>query len=180
MTRYVAVVAAVAILAGLCGAPAAVASGPALTLSATPRPHHPAQLTLAARLHGSSAPGGKTVAFFVVSRAFEQSVDVPIGTARTAADGSAKIQYSPTWNGRQRFVAKLEGGDGVQATADYRVTASAPGPLFGSANPDAPLASVGSVFLHVILTVVALVWLSLIVVLVVAFARMPRLANRIE
>jgi hypothetical protein len=136
-------------------------------------------LILVSRLRSSSKRAGRTVAFFVVSREFKQPVNVPIGTADTAADGSAKISYKPTWSGDQTFIARLvgPGPHAKAATAKYRVAASTPGPLAASASPGRPLASVGHVFLEVILILAALVWLSLIIVLAIAFGWMPRLAG---
>lgn len=167
-----------ALAVGLCSAPAAVASPTGLTLSVTARAHHPAELTLVSRL--GSGERGRSVAFFVVSTEFGPPRNVPIGTAATAANGTASIGYRPTWSGEEQFVAELTGpGARVPpATASYRVTASTPGLLSVGANPARPLASVGRVFLAVILTVVALVWLGLIITLVLAIGWMPRLAGR--
>lgn len=176
-------VAVTIIAAGVSGAPASFGSSfatpTALTLSIAARPHHPTTLVLVSHLRSSSKRAGRFIAFFVVSTEFKQPMNVPIGTAKTTADGSAKISYTPTWSGEETFVAKLVGsGTHVRAaTAHYRVTASTPGPLAATANPGRPLASVGGVFLDVILTVVALVWLSLIIVLAIAFGWMPRLAG---
>ncbi len=176
-------VAVTAAAAGLFGATASHASSSAashaLTLSIAARPQHPATLILVARLPGSSKRAGRTIAFFVVSREFQQPLNIPIGTAETAADGSARLSYKPTWSGEEAFVAKLVGpAPHVRAaTARYRVTASTPGPLAAAANPGRPLASVGHVFLGVILTVAALVWLSLIITLAITFGWMPRLAG---
>lgn len=172
-------VAASLVAVGLSRASEAFASPPALTLSVAARPHHPAELTLVSRLGSSSDKRGRSVAFFVVSTEFGQHRDVPIGTAETAADGTASVRYKPTWSGTEQFVAKLT-GPGAQvpaATASYRVTASTPGLLSAGANPARPLAAVGHVFLDVILTIVALVWLGLIITLVLAIGWMPRLAG---
>lgn len=160
--------------------PGAAASSSVLTLTVAPRPRHPNQLTLVARLHRSAARGAKTIAFFVVSTEFKQPANVPIGTAETGASGTAQLTYTPTWRGEERFVAKLTGSGAhvPAATVAYRVAASAPGPLDAVANPGWPLASVGKVFLDTILAVVAFVWLGLIVTLAVAFGWMPRLAGR--
>lgn len=171
------------IAAGVFGAPPSRASSSAvrdaLTLSVAERPQHPRTLILVSRLRSSSKRAGRSIAFFVVSREFKQPVDVPVGTADTAADGSAKISYRPTWSGEQTFIAKLVGpGPHVRAaTAQYRVTASTPGSLVATAGPGRPLASVGHVFLDVILTLAALVWAGLIVMLAIAFGWMPRLAG---
>lgn len=163
---------ALAVLAALGAAPLARAAGGS-SLSVAARAGGPARLALVARLHGASR--GATVAFFVVSREFGDPRNVPIGVAKVGASGTARIDYRPTWSGVQQFVAKLAGGP--TATAAYRVAAAAPGPLHDTANPGRPLASVGHVFLDVILSVAALVWLSLAVTLVLAFARLPRLAG---
>lgn len=179
-----AVVAAPLLAVGLCRSPQALAAPPApaatvLTLSVAARPHHPAELTLVSRLRSSSHEGGRSVAFSVVSTEFGQTRDVPIGTVETAADGTAHVRYDPTWSGEQRFVARLTGpGAHVPAaTVSYRVTTSTPGPLSAGANPARPLASVGHVFLGVILTLVVLVWLGLMITLVLAIGWMPRLAG---
>jgi hypothetical protein len=137
-------------------------------------------LTLVSRLQSSSGNGGKTVAFFVVSTEFEKARELPIGTAKTAADGTASVRYKPTWSGKEQFVAKLtsSGTHVPAASAYYRVVSSTPGPLFAGANPARPLSSVGHIFLRVILTSVALIWLGLIIMLVLAVGWMPRLAGR--
>lgn len=154
--------------------PAAAGSGASLTV--TPKPGNPTRLTLVAHLPGSA---GKPVAFFVVSKEFGSARKVPIGVAKAGADGTARIAYTPTWSGAQEFVVRLaRPGTGARsATAQYRVTASKPGPLSAGANPPRPLASVGHVFLTVILTIVALVWLSLVITLALAFGRLPQLAG---
>jgi len=186
--RFALVAATPMLAAALLLSPEAFASSPAidsagkavLTLSVAARPHNPAELTLVSRLQSSSGSGGKSVAFFVVSTEFEKAREVPIGTAKTAADGTASVRYKPTWSGKEQFVARLTGA-GTQAptaSAYYRVVSSTPGPLFAGANPARPLSSVGHIFLRVILTTVALVWLGLIIMLVLAVAWMPRLAGR--
>ena len=181
--KCVLVVAAPILAVGLCSSPAAFAAATTptvLTLSVASRPPNPTDLTLVSRLQSSSGTGGKTVAFFVVSTEFEKARELPIGTAKTAADGTASVRYKPTWSGKEQFVAKLTsaGTHVPAATAYYRVVSSTPGPLFAGANPARPLSSVGHIFLRVILTTVALVWLGLIIMLVLAVAWMPRLAGR--
>ncbi len=199
------VVAAPLLAVGLCSSPAAFASSPmigmtqesssvtgvthsastaatapsVLTLSVAARPHDPTDLTLVSHLQSSSDNGGKSVAFFVVSTQFKQPEDVPIGTAKTAADGTASVSYKPTWSGKEQFVAKLTspGAQVPAATAYYRVTASTPGPLYAAANPARPLSFIGHIFLGVVLTIVALIWLGLIIMLVAAVGWMPRLAG---
>lgn len=91
------------------------------------------------------------------------------------------INYTPTWNGDEQFLARLTAGPPsarVQtATSRYRVTASAPGPLYATANPLKPFSFLGHVFVGTILTTVALVWLTLIGILVLLACRLPRLAG---
>jgi hypothetical protein len=181
--KCVLVVAAPILAVGLCSSPAAFAAATTptvLTLSVAPRPPNPTDLTLVSRLQSSSGNGGKTVAFFVVSTEFEKARELPIGTAKTAADGTASVRYKPTWSGKEQFVAKLtsSGTHVPAASAYYRVVSSTPGPLFAGANPARPLSSVGHIFLRVILTSVALIWLGLIIMLVLAVGWMPRLAGR--
>jgi hypothetical protein len=191
--RFALVAAAPMLAVALCRSPEAFASSPvihsagkaatapaALTLSVAARPHHPSDVTLAARLQSGSGDGGRTISFFVVSTEFAQPKDVPIGTAKTTADGTASVAYKPTWSGREKFIAKLTSpaADVPAATAYYRVTASTPGPLAAAANPARPLSSIGHVFLDVVLSIVALVWLGLIVMVALAVGWMPRLADR--
>lgn len=154
--------------------PAAAGSGASLTV--TSKPGQQARLTLVAHLPGSA---GKPIAFFVVSKEFGPARKVPIGVAKAGADDRARIAYTPTWSGAQQFVVKLArpGTGAASATAEYRVIAFKPGPLSAGANPPRPLASVGHVFLAVILTIVALIWLSLLITLALAFGRLPRLAS---
>lgn len=154
--------------------PAAADSGASLAVA--PKPGDPMRLTLVGHLPGSA---GKPMAFFVVSREFGSARKVPIGIAKAGANDAARIAYTPTWSGTQQFVVEIARprAGAPSATAQYRVTASKPGPLAASANPPHPLASVGHHFLLVILTVVALVWLSLFITLVLAFGWMPRLAS---
>lgn len=176
------VIGASLLVAGLCRPSRAFAKSPSgrplLTLRVVPRPNHPAELTLVSQVRqGSHGFGGKTVAFFVVSMEFKNPINVPLGTAETAANGTARLVYAPTWSGEERFVAQLT-SPRVEATASHRVTASTPGPLAAAANPARPLASVGRVFLDVILAVVAAVWLGLFAVVALASGRMPRLGAR--
>lgn len=191
--RFALVAAAPMLAVALCRSPEAFASSPVihsagkaatapavLTLSVAARPRDPAELTLVSRLQSSSGSGGKSVAFFVVSTEFEKARELLIGTAKTAADGTASVRYKPTWSGKEQFVAKLTGSGthAPTASAYYRVVSSTPGPLYAGANPARPLSSVGHIFLRVILTTVALVWLGLIIMLVLAVGWMPRLAGR--
>jgi hypothetical protein len=176
------VIAASLLVAGLCRPSPAFAKSPTrrplLTLRVVPRPNHPAELTLVSHVRqGSHGVGGKTVAFFVVSTEFKNPINVPLGTAETAANGTARLTYAPTWRGEERFVAQLTSPH-VEATVSQRVVASTPGPLAAAANPARPLASVGRVFLDVILAVVAAIWLSLIAVVALTAGRMPRLGTR--
>ncbi len=177
------VLAAIPILAvGFCGSSAAfAATNPTtLTLSVSTQPQHSATLTLVSDLKGGSDVAGKSVAFYVVSTEFMPPVSVPIGTAETAANGSASINYKPTWSGKEKFIAEVTSA-GVQvpeATAEFLVTNSTPGPLYATANPARPLGFIGRVFTGVILSIVAAVWLSLLFILFLMARALPRLASR--
>lgn len=146
------------------------------SLAVAPKPGDRARLTLVAHLPGSA---GKPVAFFVVSKEFASARKVRIGVAKAGTDNAAQIAYTPTWAGVQHFVVELAHprARAPSAIAQYNVTAFKPGPLSASANPPRPLASVGNRFLTAILTLVALVWLSLFITLALAFGWMPRLAG---
>lgn len=117
----------------------------------------------------------------MVTKEFGGDDDVPIGTASTAPSGAASITYKPTWTGKEQFVAKLtagaSGADAATATSYYRVTTSAPGPLYATANPQRPLSFIGHIFVGTVLAIVALLWLTLIVILLLMARRLPRLAG---
>lgn len=158
------------------------APGPILaTLTVEPKPGPSANLVLTAHFTGSASNAGGSVAFFVVTKEFGKDLNVPIGTAKTSQDGAATINYAPTWNGKEQFVATLTSGlSGTAtptATSYHRVTASAPGPLYATANPLRPFSFLGHVFVGMILTMVALIWLTLIGILVLLACRLPRLAG---
>lgn len=170
----------VALLSAALAAPAAAAGGKAsLALSVAPRAEHADELVLTARVDGAAA--GRKVDFFVVSTEFKDPRNVPVGSAATGKDGLAVVRYAPTWSGEETFVARLAGAADAHpptAKASYRVTTSAPGALYAGANPGRPLAAVGGVFLDTILGLVAFVWLSLAVMLGLAFGWIPRLARQ--
>jgi hypothetical protein len=136
---------------------------------------------LTSHVQGGSGNGAESVAFFVVTTQFGQDQNVPIGSAKIEADGTASIIYTPTWSGEQQFVARLTGSPAANAptaTAHYRVTADALGPLYAAANPPRPFAFLGHLFIGALLTIVVLVWLTLIVTLLVVVRGLPRLAQR--
>lgn len=164
------------LVAAVLGGGSSAAAGSGAQLTVAPKPSDRTRLTLVAHLPGSA---GEPVAFFVVSREFGSARSVPIGVTKAGQDGTARLTYAPTWNGAQQFVVKLAhpGAGASSVTAEYRVMSSKPGPLAAGANPPRPLASVGHVFLAVILTIVALIWLSLLLTLALAFGRLPRLAG---
>lgn len=173
--------AAVAASPSTKGRSTSVAPSLILTLSVAPPPGKAMNLVLTSHLMGSSGEAGQSVSFFVVTREFGRDQDVPIGTATTAANGLASISYKPTWSGEEKFVVKLTASSGAgapTATANYRVTASAPGPLHATANPLRPLSSLGHIFVGALLGIVVLLWLTLIVILLLVARRLPRMAGR--
>lgn len=163
------------------GAGASATSPLILALSVAPQAGKPGNLVLTSHLQGGSRNGAESVAFFVVTTQFGQNQNVPIGSAKTAGDGTASIIYTPTWSGEQQFVARLTGSPAANAptaTAHYRVTADAVGPLYAAANPPRPFSFLGNLFVGALLTIVVLVWLTLIVTLLVVARGLPRLARR--
>lgn len=171
----------VAANAATTSGPQSTAPSSSLSLSVAPSSASSSSLRLTSQLQGSSSLKGQQVSFFVVTKEFEKtSLDVPIGTATTGSDGSASVTYKPTWTGSQQFVAKLANGSSkstVTATASYDVLATAPGPLYSTSNPARPLSRVGHFFVGSALTLVAIVWLTLITFLILAKTRLPRLAG---
>lgn len=167
-------------LPALAATPAPAAPPTSMALSVAPGSAGSSTLTLVSQLEGGSSLGGRTISFFVVTKEFGNSLDVPIGTAKTASDGTASVTYKPTWSGSQPFVAKLAGaaaGTALSATTSYTVAAFSPGPLYSTSNPSRPLSSVGHIFVAAALALVALVWLTLISFLVMAGRLLPRFAS---
>ncbi len=163
-------------------APAAVPTAvpTALSLSVAPSATSQGSLTLTSQVEGESSLSGHSVSFFVVSKEFGNPVNVPIGTATIGSAGTASVTYKPTWSGETQFVVKLPGASAkttVTATSSYAVATYTPGPLYSGANPKRPLSAVGHVFVASALTLVALVWLTLITFLVLARWRLPQLAE---
>lgn len=170
-----------AVFAALAFQPAALASGPALGLTISPQRSNPSNLVLTAELRGGSSTSGQSIDFFVVSTEFGRAMNVAVGSATLGRDGKASVIYTPTWTGSTQFVARLGGPsekDSLTATATYVVTAGSVGPLNPAGNPDRPFQFMGEPFLGVLLGVVALVWLTLIITLLVVARRLPRLAGR--
>lgn len=146
-----------AILAGV-GAIALVllAASSALAASAPPLP--PARLELAANGVGSSGSitlqallqeangrpiADASVAFFVVTTEFGPAGElVPLGSASTGSGGAAELAFTPTWTGREQFVARYAGSAQVGAaqastladvgTAHAAQQAPTPEPLDGA------------------------------------------------
>ncbi len=156
----------------------AASTGTSPTLSVSSQPGHPGSLVLRTNL--GDASGHTVVAFFVVTNEFGHPQLVPLGTAKQAPDGFATLTYRPTWGGEEQFVAKLADAPGSHqpvVTTNYLVGASKPGPLYATANPPRPFSSLGHVFAVALLSIVGLVWLTLIVTLVRVARGLPRLAT---
>lgn len=169
----------IAVFAALQVQLAAAAPGPALALTVTPQRSNPANLVLTAELRGSST-AKQSIDFFVVSTEFGRAMNVGIGSATLGRDGRASVIYAPTWTGSTQFLARLGGltaKDSLTATATYVVTADTVGALSPAANPARPFLFMGEPFLGLLLGVVALVWLTLIITLLVVVRGLPRLAG---
>lgn len=160
---------------------AATAPSSSITLSVSQSSSSSNSLKLTSQVASNAQIKGQQVSFFVVTKEFTKtSLDVPIGSATTGSNGTASITYKPTWTGNQDFVAKLTTTGtktAVTATASYDVLATTPGPLYSASNPARPLSRVGHFFVGSALAIVAIVWLTLITFLILAKARLPRLAG---
>ena len=150
-----------------------------LTLAVAPASGLPLSLTLTASVPASLAAGAGSVDFFVVTTEFGKPQLVPLGAARLNPNGLASSSYKPTWDGRQEFVAKLASpaSDPATATAYYQVTNSAPGSLYATANPAKLFSPAGNAFVIALLTIVALVWLTLLATLWRVAHLLPGLAS---
>lgn len=183
--RAIRPLAAAAAIAAACISVAPVAAGaaaPTVTLTVAPAPGNAQHLLLSSHLAGAAKDSPQSIAFFVVSEQFGQPVEVLLGSESVDKDGDASLEYAPTWSGEQEFVARLAGmdpEDAPAANATYDVTAAAVGPLAAGANPTRPFLFMGMPFLAALLGLVAVVWLTLIVTLVVVVRRLPRLADRV-
>ncbi|HCU92450.1 MAG TPA: hypothetical protein DHU96_06775, partial [Actinobacteria bacterium] len=86
---------------------------------------------------------------------------VPLGSATTNTGGAARLTYHPTVTGAQRFAARYTGGPTAgPATANTTITVTTAHSAYQPA-PQKPLASVGKATVAVLLTIVALVWVTL-------------------
>ncbi len=115
-----------------------------------------------------AAMNSKRVSFFVVTTELGGHRLVPLGSALTDSSGTASVIYQPTWVGKEEFVAEI-GQDSAKplATASeyYVVTSAVAGMPPANINAPKPLRQVGMDFVAVVLTVVAAVWLTLLITL---------------
>ena len=177
-----ALVVAAAVAAVLAGPGPAAAASPApvqVRLSVTANTAKPGSLVLTAQVPPAAVQPGSTVAFFVVTKEFGPDQEVPIGTGELPKSGTVGIGYKPTWNGEEKFTVRVLSGAGATTgtgSASYEVGGAAPGPLYSVANEPRPFAGEGAVFLAALLTLVCLVWLTLLGTLVRVVTRLPGLA----
>ena len=175
-----AIILAAMVLAGMAWLSAGPAAGAGrasrLAVSARPVPDRRPEVELIARL---GAPGGATagkkasldgvtVTFSVHLLEFSGAPLLVLGSATTDAAGTARLDYDPTFTGRQALVATATdaaGNDLATATTSYTATAAAH-PLAQTLEAVRPDGAIGHVVVGVLLGIVALLWIVLVSVVV--------------
>ena len=156
----------------LLGSGTALADGsqqqaaPAVLVDATATPTEDGQVEVSMQFANAQgqAASGQEVSFFLETDFLGQSL-VSLGSAATNASGKAQVRYLPTWNGTQRVLARLAGGQEYSAsetTIEFDVAGTtsayhAEPPALGMVRKWLPL---------VIGAVVLLVWATMALVVV--------------
>ncbi len=155
----------------------AAGPAPALQLSAHTAAHSPRTVVLVATLEAPAAGApasspvpvaGTEVTFSVLVSEFEGTPPLTIGSATTDAEGTATVTYTVTWTGPQTFVATATDSSGATiASATTGFTArQVAHPFAGTIQAVRPDASIGSAVADVLLVTVALLWITLITIVV--------------
>ncbi|MHB1740045.1 MAG: hypothetical protein ACYCXA_11345 [Actinomycetes bacterium] len=163
--------------------PSAVASAwaatpaPSLSLSAQQATQAPRAVELVASLEeptGSAAGSrpaslaGVSVSFSVHLQQFAGAPLLALGSATTNAAGEAVLTYEPTWTGHQGLVATATTAAGTtlaSATTSLNAT-SAARPFAGTVQAVRPDASIGRAVNGGLLAILAVLWITLIAVVV--------------
>lgn len=169
-------VAAVAVVLGSASTVWAATAGPALRLVAEPAPHDSHAVELLATIQVPAAPAssksaslaGAKVSFSVHVIQFAGAPLLALGTATTNAAGVATLTYRPTWSGRQALVATAANTAGTTlASATTSFAASNPThPFAGTVEALRPDGTIGQAVAAVLLAIVAVLWITLIAVVV--------------
>ena len=146
-----------------------------LALRAEQAPRDPHGIELVATLTGpvgpTSKPGsraGDSVSFSVHLTQFAGAPLLTLGSATTNAAGEAVLTYRPTWTGRQALVAIATNTSGTtlaSATTTFSA-ASAAHPFAGTVQALRPDGTIGRAVAGVLLAIVAVLWITLIAVVV--------------
>lgn len=169
-------VVAIAVVLGSASTVWAATSEPTLRLVAVGAPHDPHAVELLATLQVPAAPAsskpaslaGAQVSFSVHASQFAGAPLLTLGTATTNAAGVATLTYRPTWTGRQALVATAVNAAGTTlaaATTSFSAT-SASRPLAGTLEAVRPDGTIGQATAGVLLTIVVVLWVTLIAVVV--------------
>ena len=169
-------VATVVVVLGASSTAWAAASGPALRLVARQAPHDHGVVELVATLQmpaalASSKPAslaGADVSFSVHLSQFSGAPLLTLGTATTNAAGVAALAYRPTWTGHQALVATAVDAAGTtlaSATASFAAT-RATHPFAGTVQAARPDGIIGRWVAGVLLAIVAVLWVTLIAIVV--------------
>ena len=160
---------------GLSSTAWAATRPPALTLRAEQATRDPHSIELVATLTGpvgaSSDPAplsGASVSFSVHLSEFAGAPLLSLGSATTNGAGEAVLTYSPTWTGRQGFVATATNAAGstlASATTSFDAS-GAVHPFAGTVQAVRPDGTIGQATAGVLLAIVAVVWIVLIAVVV--------------
>ncbi len=170
-----ALVAAIVVVLG-ASSTAWAATGPGLRLVARRAPHDHGAVELVATLQmpASVAPSkpaslaGAEVSFSVHLSEFSGAPLLALGTATTNGAGVATLAYRPTWTGHQALVATAANAAGTplaSATASFAAT-DATHAFAGTVQAVRPDGVIGRWVAGVLLAIVAMLWVTLIAVLV--------------
>lgn len=153
--------------------PAQAAAQPyGLALRAEQAPRDPQGIELIATLTGPApTPGslaGNPVSFSVHLTQFSGAPLLTIGSAATNTAGQAVLTYHPTWTGPQAFLATATStaGTTLASAATSFSAPSAAHPFAGTIQALRPDGAIGRAAAGVLLAIMAVLWITLITVLV--------------
>ncbi|NNN22785.1 MAG: hypothetical protein HKL80_12380 [Acidimicrobiales bacterium] len=133
-------------------------------------------------LSGSCGASNCTSAtFYAKSNQFAGSNFMQIGQAQVDSVGKAQISYTPTWTGNTPFKVNFLGAGGsliATQTLTFDVVKDPSGFPQSAIQFQRPLDSTGAIFVKILLTIVALVWLTLLGSFFLVVIRVPKLSKQ--
>ncbi len=133
-------------------------------------------------LSGSCGVGNCTSAtFYAKSNQFAGSNFMQIGQAQANSNGNAQISYTPTWTGNTPFKVDFLGTSGslvATQTFTFDVMKDPSGFPQSAIEFQRPLDSTGSILVKALLTIVALVWITLLGSFFLVVIRVPKLSKQ--